>query len=441
MMIQYETSKYQSTPYEIKQKIHTDRPSVSLVVDTSFTYQTILGFGGAFTEAAGHTFSKLSKPHQDKIIKAYFDPVEGLGYTLGRVSIHSSDFGLGNYTYIDEGDETLSSFDIARDHKYVLPFIDQAEKAAGQKIKLLASPWSPPAWMKTNNEMNNGGKLKDKYRALWAKYFVKFIDAYTALDKHIFAVTVQNEPAAKQIWDSCLYTKEEERDFVKYYLGPTLKKAHPDVNIIIWDHNRDIIVERADAVLSDPEAREYVWGTGLHWYVSEAFEHVGQVHDLHPDKHILFTEGCIEGGVHLGAWHTGERYARNMIGDFNHHCEGYIDWNLVLNEIGGPNHVGNYCDAPIIGDTVKDELHFNSSYYYIGHFSKFVKPGARRIRHTIKDDTTLKTVSFKNTDDSIITIVLNESNEKMALQLVIDQTDTTYELAPRSISTFVKRSD
>jgi glucosylceramidase len=440
-MIQYETSKYQSTPYEMKEKIHTDHPSVSLVVDTSFTYQTILGFGGAFTEAAGHTFSRLSKSHQEKIIKAYFDPEEGLGYTLGRVSIHSSDFGLGNYTYIDEGDETLSSFDISRDHNYVLPFIDQAEKAAGQKIKLLASPWSPPAWMKRNNEMNNGGKLKDKYRALWAKYFVKFIDAYTALGKHIFAVTVQNEPAAKQIWDSCLYTKEEERDFVKHYLGPTLKKAYPDVKIIIWDHNRDIIVERADAVLSDPEAREYVWGTGLHWYVSEAFEHVGQVHDLHPDKHILFTEGCIEGGVHLGAWHTGERYARNMIGDFNHHCEGYIDWNLVLNEIGGPNHVGNYCDAPIIGDTVNDELHFNSSYYYIGHFSKFVKPGAKRIRHTIKSDTTLKTVSFKNTDDSIITIVLNESNEKMALRLVIDQTDTTYEIAPRSISTFVKRSD
>ncbi|MCF7925008.1 MAG: glucosylceramidase [Candidatus Izimaplasma sp.] len=436
MISQYLTSKNQ-TKHITKTKTHADTFESQLIVDSNQTFQTMLGFGGAFTEAAGYTFSKLSPQNQERILKAYFDPKEGLGYTLGRVSIHSCDFSLGNYTYVEDNDDSLESFDIARDYDYVLPFLNRAEKVAGRKIELLASPWSPPPWMKTNNEMNHGGKLRPEYYQTWANYFVKFIDHYKKAGKQIFAVTVQNEPAAKQIWDSCLYTKEEERDFVKDYLGPTLKKAYPNINIIIWDHNRDIIVERADAVLSDKKARDFVWGTGVHWYVSEAFENLGKVHELHPDKHILFTEGCIEGGVHLGQWHTGERYARNMIGDFNNYCEGYIDWNLVLNETGGPNHVGNYCDAPIIGDTETDQIHFNSSYYYIGHFSKFIEVGAKRIAHTLDDDT-LKTVSFINPDNRIISVVLNETEDEKRVRLTIDGEHKTIVLAPRSISTFVK---
>ncbi|MEC9485419.1 MAG: glycoside hydrolase family 30 protein [Candidatus Izemoplasma sp.] len=436
MIVQYQTTKdHLWQIIEKENKLY--RNQKSLVVDSSTTFQTMLGFGGAFTEAAGYTFAQLSKENQDKVLKAYFDPVVGLGYNLGRVSIHSCDFSLDNYTYVEDNDTELKTFDIKRDHDYVIPFIEKAEKVAGKQMKLLASPWSPPPWMKTNGEMNNGGKLKEEYFQTWADYFVKFIDSYRSIDKNIFAVTVQNEPAAKQIWDSCLYTKEEERDFVKNYLGPTLKKAYPDIHIIIWDHNRDIIVERADAILSDEEAREYVWGTGLHWYVSEEFEKVGKVHELHPDKHILFTEGCIEGGVHLGAWHTGERYARNMIGDFNNYCEGYIDWNLILNEIGGPNHVGNYCDAPIIGDTKEDTIHFNSSYYYIGHFSKFIQPGAKRIKHTF-DDNDLVTVSFINPDKRIVTVVLNETEEEKEITLKMDTEEQVVTLAPRSISTFIK---
>ncbi|WP_319003777.1 hypothetical protein [Cytobacillus firmus] len=196
----------------------------------------------------------------------------------------------------------------------------------------------------------------------------------------IWGITIQNEPEAKQVWDSCLYTGEEERDFIKNRLGPSLEKnGHGDVKIIIWDHNRNVIFERAQDVLSDPETAKYVWRTGVHWYVSEEFENLSRVHDAFPDKHLIFTEGCIEGGPQPGEWHTGERYGRNIIGDLNNHLEVWIDWNLVLNEEGGPNHVGNYCDAPVIVDTKKDEVHYNSSYYYIGHFSKFIKPGARRI--------------------------------------------------------------
>ncbi|WP_431189184.1 glycoside hydrolase family 30 protein [Cytobacillus firmus] len=206
---------------------------------------------------------------------------------------------------------------------------------------------------------------------------------------------------------------------MKHHLGPSLEKqGQGDVKIIIWDHNRNVIFERTQAVLSDPEAAKYVWGTGVHWYVSEEFENLSKVHDAFPDKHLIFTEGCIEGGPQAGEWHTGERYGRNIIGDLNNHLEAWIDWNLVLNEEGGPNHVGNYCDAPVIVDTKKDEVHYNSSYYYIGHFSKFIKPGARQIGSQASNSRLLAT-AFENVNGEIVAVLMNgnDSEEEVSLSL------------------------
>ncbi|WP_342746087.1 glycoside hydrolase family 30 protein [Paenibacillus donghaensis] len=400
-------------------------------------YQSIMGFGGAFTEAAAYTLSRMSEDKRQEVIRRYFDPAEGLGYTLGRVHIHSCDFALGNYTYVEDNDTELTSFDIAHDHKWVLPLIHDAAKVKGSPFTMLASPWSPPAWMKTNGEMNNGGKLRPEYREAWAMYYTKFIRAYEAEGVPIWGISVQNEPAAKQTWDSCEYTAEEERDFVKAYLGPIMEREGLDnVNIVIWDHNRDIIVERASTVLNDPEAAKYVWGTGVHWYVSEDFAQVGQVHELFPDKHLLFTEGCQEGGVHLGAWETGERYARNMIGDFSNWMEGYLDWNLVLDETGGPNHVNNLCDAPVIADTQTGEVHYNSSFYYIGHFSKYVRPGAVRIGQTLLRSD-ISSVAFRNTDGSIAVVVLNETDASCRFSLGCGDQIADAGLPAHSIVTYV----
>jgi glucosylceramidase len=435
-MRHYRTSKYTNEFISLV-KEDTKDSQFNIVIDDSKTYQKMIGFGGAFTEAAAYTLYQMPKEKQEILLKAYFDPKEGLGYNLGRVSIHSCDFSLENYTYVEDNDKSLSSFDISRDFKYVIPMIKRAEAYLGDKISFLGSPWSPPAWMKTNNEMNNGGKLLPDYFDAWANYYIKFVDKYKEAGINIDYLSVQNEPAAVQVWDSCIYTAEEERDFVKNHLGPKLEASYPEINLVIWDHNRDIIVDRADTVLKDEEARKYVWGTGLHWYVSEEFENVGKVHELHPDKHILFTEGCIEGGVHLNDWTTGERYARNMIGDFNNYCEGYIDWNLTLNEIGGPNHVGNYCDAPIISDTVNKELHFNSSYYYIGHFSKFVKPGAVRIGYQC-DDQDLKVVAFKNPTNELVLIVLNETELEKNIGITMNGKKQNVHISKRSISTITK---
>jgi glucosylceramidase len=416
-----------------------DRHGPTISIREEEQYQTMLGFGGAFTESSAFTLTRMSPESRDKVLRSYFDPKQGLGYNMGRVHIHSCDFALGNYTYVEDEDASLGSFNISRDYRWVIPMIQDAVKIRGSRLKMLASPWSPPAWMKTNGDMNHGGKLKAEYRDSWALYYTKFIHAYEQSGVPIWGISVQNEPAAVQVWDSCIYTAEEERDFVKNHLGPIMhREGLQDVRILIWDHNRDIIVERAGAVLSDPDAAKYVWGTGLHWYVSEEFGNVGKVHDLFPDKHLLFTEGCQEGGVKLGEWFTGERYARNMIGDFNNWVEGYLDWNLVLDETGGPNHVNNLCDAPIIADTRNDTLHFNSSYYYIGHFSRFVLEGAVRIG-LAADECGLQSVAFRNPDTSLIVVVMNETDGTQTFTLRHGDRMLEGSLPAHSIATYVIR--
>ena len=415
----------------------TNKINNDIVLDDKVTFQEMVGFGGAFTESSAYNLIRISKEKREEALKAYFDKEEGLGYTIGRVSIHGCDFSLNSYTYIEEGDKDLKTFDISRDRQWVIPMIKDAEKYAKEKIQILASPWSPPAFMKDNNSMIFGGKLLPEYMQSWANYYVKFIEEYRKEDISIWGITVQNEPAAVQRWDSCIYTAEDERDFVKNYLGPTMKNSSAsDVNILIWDHNRDIMVERAKVVLEDPEAAKYVWGTGFHWYVSEEFENVGKVHDMFPDKGLLFTEGCQEGGVHFKSWDTGERYARNMIGDFLNHCQGYIDWNLFLDNTGGPNHVNNLCDSPIIVDVFPQELVHQSSYYYIGHFSKYVRPGALRIGLENNNED-LKAVAFKNVDGSVALVVLNETEKEITYSVKLNDQVVEVPMKEHSINTII----
>ncbi len=411
-------------------------------VDSTKTYQEIIGFGGALTESAAVSLSKVSEENREKALTYYYSE-EGLNYNMGRVHIHSCDFALGNYTYIDEGDESLESFSIDHDRELIIPLIKDAVKIANKPLKMLASPWSPPAFMKTNKEMNHGGKLLAEYASAWAKYYVKFIKAYAEEGIEIESITVQNEPAATQIWDSCIYSPEEEGDFVKNHLGPELEKAGlSHIKIYIVDHNRDLLPKRPQITLSDPDANKYIYGTAIHWYVSEEFENLSKLHDLFPDKHLLFSEGCHEGapmytedGEHIDQWSIGERYARNILNDFLNWNEGYLDWNIVLDETGGPNHVSNFCEAPIIADTKKDVLYINSSYYYIGHFSKFVKPNAKRIG--IKTDGDVSAIGFKNTDDSIVIVVLNETDNLQSFRLNVDGKAANYEMPAHSIATFV----
>ena len=273
--------------------------------------------------------------------------------------------------------------------------------------------------MKSNAQMNHGGHLLPQFARAWARCFVRFIEEYQLEGVPVWGVSVQNEPAATQRWDSCVYSAEEERDFVRDHLGPELARAGLEhVRIIVWDHNRDHMVQRASVVYADPQAAKYVWGTGFHWYGEDHFDHVQLVHDAWPDKQLLFTEGCQEGGPHHGSWELGERYARSMINDLNRWTVGWIDWNLLLDETGGPNHVGNLCSAPILADTRSGAVMHQSSYYYIGHFARFMQPGARRVLCAATRQA-LECTACTNPDGSLAVVVMNRSDEALHFDLVL----------------------
>lgn len=414
--------------------------ATALALDPAQQFQEMTGFGGALTESSAWVLAQVSAEKRAEVLRRYYDPLDGIGYTLARTHINSCDFSL-NIWALDEtpGDYDLLNFTLAPMRHWVLPLLHDANRAAGGKLRILASPWSPPAWMKTNNRMDDGGSLRSEYASAWARYYVKFVQAMATEEKlPIWALTVQNEPEAKQVWESCLYTPEQERDFVRDHLGPALQQAGlAGVKLIGWDHNRDRIEARASALLADPAVARYFWGLGVHWYVSNDFAASSRVHALYPDKPILFTEGCWEGGTKLGIWEHGEGYARQMIGDFSHWVGGFFDWNIVLDQRGGPNHVGNFCDAPVLIDTHTKEVRYTPAFYYIGHFSKFVRPGAHRIASR-GGPTALQSVAFANPDGSVVTVVLNESDLAVSFPLSVAGEAVACSIPAHAIQTYVR---
>jgi glucosylceramidase len=272
--------------------------------------------------------------------------------------------------------------------------------------------------MKTNNRMDDGGNLRGEYAPAWANYYVKFVQAMKREENiSIWALTMQNEPQAKQTWESCIYSAEQERNFVRDHLGPALEKAGlADVKLLALDHNRDLIDQFTAADFGDPATAKYFWGLAIHWYVSDDFAASSRAHAKFPGKPILFTEGCCEGGKTIGDWAHGEHYAHQMIGDFSNWVSNFMDWNIVLDERGGPNHVGNFCDAPVIIDTKTKEVRYGPSFYYIGQFSRYVKPGAHRIASE-GGPAGLESVAFVNPDKSLAVVVLNRTDAALPFTL------------------------
>ena len=416
----------------------------AVFVDPNKKFQTFVGIGGALTDASAEVFAKLPKNKQQELLEKYYDVNKGIGFSLARTNIHSCDFSSDSYTYVKENDIELKSFSIAHDQQYRIPLIKQAIAAAGGKLPMFVSPWSPPGWMKDNKDMLHGGKLLPAYYQSWANYYIKFIKTYQEIGIPIWALSVQNEPMAKQTWESCNYSAEEETNFIKNYLGPTLVKSGlGDKKLIAWDHNRDLLYQRASAVLNDPAAAKYVWGIGFHWYESwtgggNLYDNVRLVNEAYPNTHLMFTEGCVEkyDATRVKEWRYGEIYGRAMINDFNNGTVAWTDWNILLDEKGGPNHVGNFCFAPVHADTKTGELTYLNSFYYIGHFSKFIRPGAKRIISSASRGQIL-TTAFQNTNGSIVVVVMNPSNDNIPYHMSIGNKAVEVTSLPHSIQTLV----
>jgi glucosylceramidase len=455
----YETAKENNNRFQAlkaQERIKADKKHLACTIriDPSNTFQHIEGFGGALTESSSYVLSLIPAEKRKEVVDAYFSAETGNRYTMARTHVNSSDFSLGNWACVEKADESLDSFSMERTDKYITPLVQQACGCMGGGLKLLVSPWSPPGWMKDNGEMNHGGKLLKKYYPLWAAYIVRFIDELKKRGIDTWAVSVQNEPAAVQTWDSCEWTATEEAEFSVTHLGPALEKQPGDrIKIFVWDHNRDILWERFSQSMSVAGSDKYIDGAAFHWYSGDQYETAAKVAKAFPGKALIFTEGCIEGGPRHGAWFPGERYAHNIINDLNNGCTGWIDWNIALDMQGGPNHVGNFCDAPVLVNTDSGEIHYQSSYYYIGHFSRYVKPQAQRIGITVNSYMTPATVdgrmgnmmeccAFRNNDGSFVLVVMNRTEADMVYELCFanESEITVLHCPPRGIQTVVLNS-
>ncbi|NP_001039886.1 glucosylceramidase [Bos indicus x Bos taurus] len=398
-------------------------------------FQKVKGFGGAMTDAAALNILALSPAARNLLLKSYFSE-EGIEYNIIRVPMASCDFSIRTYTYDDSPDDfQLLNFSLPEeDVKLKIPLIHQALELANRSVSLFASPWTSPTWLKTNGAVNGKGTLKgqagDLYHKTWARYFVKFLDAYAEHKLRFWAVTAENEPTAGLLTGypfQCLgFTPEHQRDFIARDLGPILANStHRDVRLLMLDDQRLLLPRWAQVVLADPEAAKYVHGIAVHWYLdflAPAKATLGETHRLFPNTMLFASEACVgskfwEQSVRLGSWDRGMRYSHSIITNLLYHVVGWTDWNLALNPEGGPNWVRNFVDSPIIVDIAKDTFYKQPMFYHLGHFSKFIPEGSQRVGLVASKKSDLDTVALLRPDGSAVAVVLNRSSKDVPLTI------------------------
>ena len=441
-------------------------PTATITLKPETTFQEITGFGGAFTESSAYLLNQVSKANREKILEAYFSEA-GANYSLTRTHMNSCDFSLDHYSYAPvENDMLLDSFSIEEDRDDIIPMIKEAQAISKDGFRIIASPWTAPPWMKDNNDWY-GGKLLKKYYPTWALFFSKYYLAYEQEGIDIWAFTVENEPLGNDShWESMHYTPEEMGAFVKEDLAPQFMKEGVEAKILVYDQNRgEEMLPWVRTLLTDEELKPNIYGTAVHWYTStnEWFpESLQETHELAPDKHIIHTEGCIDSEVphwNDDAWYWKKeatdwgyqwakeedkhfhpkyvptyRYARDIIGCLNNWVEGWVDWNMVLDEKGGPNLAQNWCIAPILVDVEKDEVYITPLYYMLSHFSKYIRPGAKRIGFENTDESLMVTAA-KNADGSTIAVVLNMEKVEKTFELYLNEEKVLFTISPEALQT------
>jgi glucosylceramidase len=441
-------------------------PTATITLKPETTFQEITGFGGAFTESSAYLLNQVSKANREKILEAYFSEA-GANYSLTRTHMNSCDFSLDHYSYAPvENDMLLDSFSIEEDRDDIIPMIKEAQAISKDGFRIIASPWTAPPWMKDNNDWY-GGKLLKKYYPTWALFFSKYYLAYEQEGIDIWAFTVENEPLGNDShWESMHYTPEEMGAFVKEDLVPQFMKEGVEAKILVYDQNRgEEMLPWVRTLLTDEELKPNIYGTAVHWYTStnEWFpESLQETHELAPDKHIIHTEGCIDSEVphwNDDAWYWKKeatdwgyqwakeedkhfhpkyvptyRYARDIIGCLNNWVEGWVDWNMVLDEKGGPNLAQNWCIAPVLVDVEKDEVYITPLYYMLSHFSKYIRPGAKRIGFENTDESLMVTAA-KNADGSTIAVVLNMEKVEKTFELYLNEEKVLFTISPEALQT------
>lgn len=409
----------------------------AVVVYDGLRGRALEGLGGAATEAAAHTYFQMPQEQREAFLSLYFGD-EGADYRFLRVSLDSCDFSIAHYEAMsDPTDEALVSFSLRHDEQEIIPFIKAAQKRAGRVLPLLLSPWSPPAFMKTNGERNHGGKLLPQFAPMWAEYICRYIKGYQAHGLQVRFVSVQNEPNATQSWDSCRYTAQEERAFVCDHLAPALAKHELNTEIFIWDHNKERVYDRAVETLSG-EARALVSGIAFHLYTGDHFEALQYVRERFPEKTLMFSEGCA--GIRGDRYEHAMRYAHEYIGDMRQDVTLFFDWNLCVNQQGGPNHVGNYCCAPVMFDQNERALTVNPSYRAIRLLSKVARPGAVRLCASAYD-ANIDAVAYEQKSGRVAVALLNRAQTTLPVNLHIKGYVASAELPARALTTLYLAED
>jgi glucosylceramidase len=411
--------------------------ALAVTVDDRAERQRMVGFGASFTESAAVVLhDRLAPAQRDEVMRRLFDPHEGIGLSLLRQPMGATDFALGNYTYDDapEADPDLAAFSVARDDAAVIPLVSQARRL-NPRLGVIATPWSPPAWMKTTRSLIGGTLEREAYNA-YARYFVRFVEEYAGRGIPVAAVTAQNEPHFEPAgYPGMLLAPAAEAEFVGRHLGPALAAAATGTRVLAFDGNWDG-ADHALKVLDDPEARRHLAGVAFHCYAGGP-DRQDDLHQRHPDKAIYVTE-CSGGG-----WSTD--FAANLrwgvhtliVEAIRHWASAVVLWNIALDQDAGPTNGGcQDCRGVVTVDTKSGRVDYNVEYYVLGHASKFVAPGAVRLDSTSHGAGSIESVAFRNPEGRRALVVLNSAGEALPFAVTCSDGSFRYRLPAGAVATF-----
>lgn len=433
------------------------------------TRQTMLGVGGAITESAAFNIQKLSPAEQNEVYEAYFGE-NGAKYSVLRSTIGSADFSTRSYSYDDteEPDPELKNFSIEKDFDYIIPAIREIQSRRPD-IRFFAAPWAPPAWMK-NSGVRRGqtgtaglnfvdNSVKPEYYESYAQYFVKYIQAYQDQGIDVYCLSMQNEAQNNPKWEAATWSTDAVIDFVGNHLGPALEANHLDTQLVIWDWDKgndpmhhDGFVRFNSKVLSNEKARKYIDGIAFHWYAgdvwheiqgvpmwSEDFNSLDQVKAKFPDIHLYATEACQEKGPWFGSFDPADRYIYDILNDFEHGTETWIDWNLVLDKDGGPTQgVVNKCHAPIMLDE-NNKICYQPSFYILKQISRTVQPGTVSIR--TETDADIAKTAVIDQKGNVSLMLGNVTDSEKTVHVVDQDRSIQVTLQPHSLTTVSYAND